>query len=210
MPSAHPTANLVEARYSQLLERCRAAGVPFYDDAGVSGHVRRVLLVSDFAFDSYVRDPELLAPTALALMSDPRPAETRAHEFSTVDPHEAAQLAALRRFRRREALRLIWRDVNGLDEVEDTLAGASALAETCLETALAWAENTLAARHGRPRDAQGRAQRLVVLGLGKLGGGELNFSSDVYRSSRFRKAAKPTARVRSTTKHFSPASASSW
>ncbi len=179
MPASHPTAELVEARYSQLLERCRAAGVPFYDDAGVSGHVRRVLLVSDFAFDSYMRDPELLAPTALTLMSDPRPAETRAHVFASVDPQEAAQLAVLRRFRRREALRLIWRDVNGLDEVEDTLAGASALAETCLESALSWAEGSLAARHGVPRDAQGRAQRLVVLGLGKLGGGELNFSSDV-------------------------------
>jgi len=162
-----------------LLERCRAAGVPFYDDAGVAEHVRRVLRVSDFAFDSYSRNPNLLAPTALALMSDPRPADARSHELDAGERDEAAQMASLRRFRRREALRLIWRDVNGLDEVEDTLGGASSLAETCLEAALRYAEMGLSARHGVPRDSQGRAQRLVVLGLGKLGGGELNFSSDV-------------------------------
>ena len=181
MTAALPSAlrDLVESRFGQLLERCRAAGVPFYDDAGVSGHVRRVLAISDFAFDSFHRDPQLLAPQALALMSDPRPADARAHELDAGERVEAEQLAQLRRFRRREALRLIWRDVNGLDEVEDTLAGASALAETCLEAALRWAEAALTARHGVPRDAQGRAQRLVVLGLGKLGGGELNFSSDV-------------------------------
>ncbi len=126
MTAALPSAlrDLVEARFGQLLERCRAAGVPFYDDAGVSGHVRRVLAISDFAFDSFHREPQLLAPQALALMSDPRPADARAHELDAGERAEAEQLAQLRRFRRREALRLIWRDVNALDEVEDTLAGA--------------------------------------------------------------------------------------
>ena len=52
-------------------------------------------------------------------------------------------MRALRRYRRREALRLIWRDVNGLDSVEQTLAGASALAETCLDLALRFAERSL-------------------------------------------------------------------
>src|SRR5690606_27983144 len=37
----------------------------------------------------------------------------------------------------------------------------------------------LAERHGRVRDGDGHEQRLIVFGLGKLGGGELNFSSDV-------------------------------
>ncbi|MDC8013312.1 bifunctional [glutamate--ammonia ligase]-adenylyl-L-tyrosine phosphorylase/[glutamate--ammonia-ligase] adenylyltransferase [Tahibacter soli] len=178
-PTASPHADFLESRYARLLARCREAGVPFYDDAGVAEQLQRVLLASDFAFDCFSRAPALLAPDALMLMSDPRQADARAHQLDAGERDEARQLALLRKFRKREALRLIWRDVNGLDEVADTLAGSTALAETCLEAALRYAESPLAARHGVPRDAAGRPQRLVVLGLGKLGGGELNFSSDV-------------------------------
>ena len=67
----------------------------------------------------------------------------------------------------------------GLDNVGDTLAGATELAETCLQRALAALESEFAQRHGVIRDKDGQPQRLVVYGLGKLGGGELNFSSDV-------------------------------
>ncbi len=76
-------------------------------------------------------------------------------------------------------MRLIWRDVNELDAVEQTLAGATALAEVCLDAALQFAEAVFAQRHGLPRNDAGIKQRLVVLGMGKLGGGDLNFSSDI-------------------------------
>ena len=176
---AHSFADFLESRYAHLLARCREAGVPFYDDAGVAEQLQRVLLASDFAYDCFSRAPALLAPDALMLMSDPRPADARAWQVDAAERDEARQMSLLRRFRKREALRLIWRDVNGLDEVADTLAGSTALAESCIESALRYAETHLGARHGLPRDAKGKPQRLVVLGLGKLGGGELNFSSDV-------------------------------
>ncbi|MCQ4167302.1 bifunctional [glutamate--ammonia ligase]-adenylyl-L-tyrosine phosphorylase/[glutamate--ammonia-ligase] adenylyltransferase [Tahibacter harae] len=179
MTAAASFADFLESRYAHLLARCREAHVPFYDDAGVAEQLQRVLLASDFAYDCFSRDPALLAPEALMLMSDPRPADARVWQLDPGERDEARQMMLLRRFRKREALRLIWRDVNGLDEVADTLAGSTALAETCIESALRYAEAHLGARHGLPRDSQGRAQRLVVLGLGKLGGGELNFSSDV-------------------------------
>lgn len=168
----------VQARYAQVLARCRVAGVVLHDDAGVAEHVQRVLLASDFAFDACVRDPHLLDADSLARMADPRHADTRTlHLMEALD--EAVAMAALRQYRRAESLRLIWRDVNGLDGVEQTLAGASALAETCLGAALAFAESVLARRHGTPRNSEGVAQRLVVIAMGKLGGGELNFSSDI-------------------------------
>ena len=53
------------------------------------------------------------------------------------------------------------------------------LAETCLRLALDALERDFTLRHGVIRNAQGETQRLIVFGLGKLGGGELNFSSDV-------------------------------
>ncbi|MGH8183525.1 MAG: bifunctional [glutamate--ammonia ligase]-adenylyl-L-tyrosine phosphorylase/[glutamate--ammonia-ligase] adenylyltransferase, partial [Rhodanobacteraceae bacterium] len=88
-------------------------------------------------------------------------------------------LAALRRFRRAESLRLVFRDVNGLDEVTDTLAGTTELYEVLIAHALRVADAVMRRRHGTPRNREGTPQALVVFALGKLGGGELNFSSDV-------------------------------
>ena len=168
----------LDERLARLESACRDASVPFYDDAGVDDHLQRVLLASDFAYESFLRDPALLGPDLLRLMSDPRHADARAGVFSST-LGESELVAELRRFRQREALRLIWRDLNDLDTVETTLAGASVLAETCIEAALAGAERRIGARHGVIRDARGTVQRMVVFGLGKLGGGELNFSSDI-------------------------------
>src|SRR6185312_6226252 len=85
----------------------------------------------------------------------------------------------LRRYRSAESTRLVWRDVLALDDVDAILAGSTLLAETCLQAALAALEVEFARRHGIVRAADGTPQRLVVFGLGKLGGGELNFSSDI-------------------------------
>lgn len=178
-PSALVLTEFVDERLSRLVQRCRESGVAFYDDAGVADQLKRVLLASDFAYDSFLREPTLLGPTLIGLISNPRTADARAHELAHIATDDAARGRALRRFRRRESLRLIWRDVNGLDSVAATLAGSSTLAEVCLETALRWSESALSARYGLPRDSAGNAQRMVVLGLGKLGGSELNFSSDI-------------------------------
>ncbi|MCB1575910.1 MAG: glutamine-synthetase adenylyltransferase, partial [Xanthomonadales bacterium] len=169
---------LLDSRLSRLESLCRQAGVPFYDDAGVDSHLERVLLASDYAYESFVQDPQLLGPELVRLMNDPRHADARASPFSMPLPDDEFR-AELRRFRRREAIRLIWRDVNDIDRIETTLTASSVLAEVCLEVALRHAERQLAERHGMVRNGAGEVQRLVVLALGKLGGGELNFSSDV-------------------------------
>ena len=177
-PWPRPTAAFLNERLARIEAACRECNVPFHDDAGVDDHLQRVLLASDFAYQSFLGDPQLLGADFLQLMSDPRHADARAGLLGGAADSDALR-TELRRFRLREALRLIWRDVNGADPVETTLAGASVLAATCLDAALRGAEHDVAARHGVIRDAQGRIQRLVVFALGKLGGGELNFSSDV-------------------------------
>ncbi|MGB0132432.1 bifunctional [glutamate--ammonia ligase]-adenylyl-L-tyrosine phosphorylase/[glutamate--ammonia-ligase] adenylyltransferase [Dokdonella sp.] len=169
---------LLDSRLSRLEAICREAGVPFYDDAGVDSHLERVLLASDYAFESFVQDPQLLGPDLVRLMNDPRHADARTAPLA-MPLSDSEFRTEIRRFRRRESIRLIWRDVNNVDKVETTLTGASVLAETCLEIALRHAERQLAERHGVLRTESGEVQRLVVLALGKLGGAELNFSSDV-------------------------------
>ncbi|HEU0305424.1 MAG TPA: glutamine-synthetase adenylyltransferase, partial [Lysobacter sp.] len=133
--------------------------------------LQRVALASDFAIDTLLRQPGLL-PELLAGAPAIQPPELTAE-------NRADWPALLRRYRAAGSTRLVWRDVLGLDEVGDTLAGATRLAETCLQRALAALEADFAQRHGVIRDRDGQPQRLVVYGLGKLGGGELNFSSDV-------------------------------
>jgi glutamate-ammonia-ligase adenylyltransferase len=167
---------LVADRYAELALHCRAAGVVMHDDAGVGERVRRMLLASDFAFEALRAEPALLTAAGLERLRDPASAGARSAVLRRTD---GDTLAALRRFRRAEAVRLVFRDVNGLDEVTDTLAATSELYEVLIAEALGHAERAARARHGTPRDVDGKPQALVVFALGKLGGGELNFSSDV-------------------------------
>lgn len=176
-PSAALSA-LIDDRYADLTARCRAAGVPLHDDAGVAERIRRTLLASDFAFDVWARQPQLLAPAGLERLRSGSDASARI-EALRLPADEAACMAMLRQFRHAEALRLVFRDVNGLDELADTLSATSVLYEALLGVALQWSEQALAPRYGRSRDSDGALQRLLVIGFGKLGGAELNFSSDI-------------------------------
>lgn len=169
---------LIDDRYAQLVARCRAAGVPLHDDAGVAERIRRTLLASDFAFETWRSQPQLLAPQSLERLRSSADASARIDALK-LDPDEAACMAALRRFRHAEALRLVFRDVNGLDDLPETLSATSVLYEALLGAALDWSERTFALRYGHARDTEGVLQRLIVVGFGKLGGSELNFSSDI-------------------------------
>jgi glutamate-ammonia-ligase adenylyltransferase len=92
---------------------------------------------------------------------------------------EATLAAGLRRFRRREMVRIAWRDLAGLAGLEETLTDLSNVADSAVNAALDRLHDWQIRRFGTPRDAKGQPQHLVVLGMGKLGGRELNFSSDI-------------------------------
>lgn len=86
---------------------------------------------------------------------------------------------ALRQFRNLEMMRLIWRDLNELAPVDEILVDLSILADVCLQAAVSHHSKALEEKHGVPRNPAGAVQKLIVIGLGKLGGYELNLSSDV-------------------------------
>lgn len=92
---------------------------------------------------------------------------------------EEAIRQAMRRLRQRVVLRTMARDLAGCATLAEVCATMSDLAETAVAAAQAWAETALWAKFGVPRDAAGRAQTLIVVGMGKLGGRELNVSSDI-------------------------------
>ena len=114
------------------------------------------------------------------------------------------RLDALRIVRRREILHIGVRDLLRMCTVEETLASLTVLAEVLIQRAYELAEASLRAEHGLPplsEDQRIAGSGFTVIALGKLGAGELNFSSDVdvvylYASDRGRMARRASAPTR--------------
>ena len=105
---------------------------------------------------------------------------TRAAE--ELEAQHAAQgnwFAALRCARRRLLAAIALRNLDGRDDGWASLSALSAVADTLIAAALDEAHDHVASRHGALSTPEGAPARLAVLAMGKLGGGELNFSSDV-------------------------------
>ncbi|WP_026340477.1 bifunctional [glutamate--ammonia ligase]-adenylyl-L-tyrosine phosphorylase/[glutamate--ammonia-ligase] adenylyltransferase [Thioalkalivibrio sp. ALJT] len=103
---------------------------------------------------------------------------------------DAGLRRVLREVRHRELIRIAWRDLAGLAALDEVMHDLSRLAESLIAGAVRWLDRHLQARYGQPRGPAGEAQSLVVLGLGKLGGGELNFSSDIDLIFAFEEAGE--------------------
>jgi len=104
-------------------------------------------------------------------------------QAACADVETVEQLASrLRHCRTREMLRIIWRDLNRLAEMQETTRDISLLAEAALEHALNFHYQTLCTELGTPMaivDGEKTPQKMAVLGMGKLGAYELNLSSDI-------------------------------
>jgi [glutamine synthetase] adenylyltransferase / [glutamine synthetase]-adenylyl-L-tyrosine phosphorylase len=148
--------------------------------ADVRDSLPAVFAASDFVLDACTRDAHLLAD--LVSSGDLKRgggARPKVPEGLHAHEDDAGFMQALRRWRRRELVRIAWRDLMGWATLEATLTDTSAFADAAIEAAAAHSRRSLAERHGEPHHANGAPMPLVVVGMGKLGGGELNFSSDV-------------------------------
>ncbi len=138
------------------------------------------LAYSRYATQALAAHPEERALLEATLDAPYAWGPARAEVAGAVEAGDAARLAAtLRRLRRRVYLHTLARDVTGRAGLAEVCANMTTLAETAARAAAQLHHAALAAAHGEPRDEQGRAQQLVVIGMGKLGGAELNVSSDV-------------------------------
>src|SRR6185503_10579617 len=87
---------------------------------------------------------------------------------------------SLRALRRRVFLHTMVRDLTGFATLPEVCATQTTLAEIALQAAVTMHAQELSAAHGAPLGAEtGTAQALIAIGMGKLGGGELNVSSDI-------------------------------
>lgn len=154
---------------------------------------------SDFFRDSITLEPQLLQDLIHSDLQRDRATEhyhTTAQELlhsvnsessgksgkssATRDlPDEDSFMLSLRNWRRFEMLRILWRDLVRFSDTPTTLKCLSALADAAVIVAEEFSFLNLQKRFGTPVSEDDEEQRVIVLGMGKLGGRELNFSSDI-------------------------------
>lgn len=141
------------------------------DDATVAA-LAPFAIASPFAMRTLKQQPELL-PAFL------RGNQTNRPTLLLDGLPEAQAMRSLRRYRNSVLSQILADDVLRQQPIETSLAQVSALADETINAAYRWAWQELTAQWGAPLDSDGTPMPLLVLGMGKLGGGELNFSSDI-------------------------------
>ncbi|XQE66664.1 bifunctional [glutamate--ammonia ligase]-adenylyl-L-tyrosine phosphorylase/[glutamate--ammonia-ligase] adenylyltransferase [Pseudomonas sp. P3C3] len=146
--------------------------------------LRRSCALSDFVHEQAVRDPQLLVELGESGDLERRFAagELRGQLQALLAdcPDEDELGRRLRRFRNREQVRIIWRDLNRLACLAETCGDLSDLADACIDGAYQWLYPRHCEQFGTPiGHRSGQPQHLVILGMGKLGAHELNLSSDI-------------------------------
>lgn len=147
----------------------------------------RVLAISDFVADQLSRRPEwllkLIDQQDLVTTYQTNTYAERLTQLLADIQDENLLHQQLRRFRNYEMVRIIWRDLTRRADMRETTRDLSHLADACIDTTLDWLYQRACQRWGTPMSAsagdEAQPQRLVVLGMGKLGAHELNLSSDI-------------------------------
>ncbi|HAZ60513.1 MAG TPA: bifunctional [glutamate--ammonia ligase]-adenylyl-L-tyrosine phosphorylase/[glutamate--ammonia-ligase] adenylyltransferase, partial [Gammaproteobacteria bacterium] len=166
----------LEAEAATLPERLGESLLARLSEQRPLAEIRGVCLSSPWLADWIAREPAAAVALAASIHAGV-PVDCPVRLGACVD--NDAFDAELRRFRNAELARIAWRDIAGHATLDLTLADTSRLADLCIAAAVDHHHLDLTAREGMPSSATGVPQSLIVLALGKLGGGELNFSSDV-------------------------------
>lgn len=155
----------------------RVAALP--DD--ILAPVSRMVACSEFAGAVLLREFQWFLDnvTSFARSPDGRELESFVGAIAISDADVTTVKTDLRRYRNRYLLRVLWREVQQQADLDETLQQLSLLADRLLDAATRYAVRQLQARFGRVRNPAGDVIPLVILGMGKLGGRELNFSSDI-------------------------------
>lgn len=178
-----PPLAALSAPLLPLAERA-AALLPTAWPAERTEALRRSCALSDFVHEQAVRDSQLLLELGESgdLQRRFAAGELRGQLQALLAdcPDEDELGRRLRRFRNRQQVRIIWRDLNRLACLAETCGDLSDLADACIDGAYQWLYPRHCEQFGTPiGHRSGQPQHLVILGMGKLGAHELNLSSDI-------------------------------
>jgi [glutamine synthetase] adenylyltransferase / [glutamine synthetase]-adenylyl-L-tyrosine phosphorylase len=173
-----PLAVLSEQHYLDLVER-----YPFVASwhAEFTLQLKYVLGLSSFVYESLLRDEQLCAalPELVKISCREQDYRRELHLSLNGCKDEATGFKLLRQFRCQEMVYIAWRDFSGSWSLQQSLSHLSNLAEAMIVEAYQWLYVQSSNEWGTPCNEQGEAQPMLIIGMGKLGGGELNFSSDI-------------------------------
>ena len=185
----NPVVNVaVEALPAELrdialrqLERYDALGDRPAIPDGMIATLVRLLACSEFGANTFLKESDWLFAQQEALSAPPERADLAAFAeqiAASEEPLEAVK-TDIRRYRNRYFLHVLWREFARSATLTETLQSISELADRLLYAAAAYAQRTVQQRFGEIRNEAGEPVSIVILGMGKLGGRELNFSSDI-------------------------------
>src|SRR5215469_3060708 len=171
----------------RCLERLRRQHPEYFDRIANSPSALRctanIFSHSRFLSESILQNPEYIWQVATSQRLDRvlRSDEYEARLLEFLGDRQPGVPAAeeLARFRRRQLLRIVARDVLGIGSLSDITEEISNLADAILHLTYRRIRETLVRRHGEPRLPDGGICGFSVIALGKLGGVELNYSSDI-------------------------------
>ena len=173
----------VEKRLAEFNASAERAGLTPPSITGLPGHPHRVWACSDYVVNNCTRHPDMLSDLIgsgdLLRAYDAHSYRGKVEVALANADDDTALMRGLRLCKRREMVRIAWRDISGLASFEETVDETSRFADSVLDTALGWVHTQLVAQRGVPTGEDGAPQALIVLALGKLGAQELNFSSDI-------------------------------
>jgi len=150
-------------------ERMAGQGNEIPDELGIP--VARMIACSEFAGTVLLREFRWFIENVASFSTpvDDAPMARFADTMASSDADISAVKSELRRYRNRHLLRVLWREIHQHADLNETL----------LDAATRFGTRQLESRFGQIKDTAGNVVPLVILGMGKLGGRELNFSSDV-------------------------------
>ncbi|MFP3981877.1 MAG: bifunctional [glutamate--ammonia ligase]-adenylyl-L-tyrosine phosphorylase/[glutamate--ammonia-ligase] adenylyltransferase [Desulfobacterales bacterium] len=172
----------VQDRVAAWQEAARDAG-EYLPEAVAASDLARLFAFSEYAARQCFRNPamvrKLVESGDLDRLYAADEYDQRVLAAVSAASDEEALNVALRRLRHREMVRIAWRDLSGRADLFETMSELSAFAQACVSHVLEFLHLQFCRRFGSPLDADGNPQHLVVFAMGKLGGQELNFSSDI-------------------------------
>ena len=178
-----PLITSIQNRLDAIAESIKQQGLEMDFPQAVTSDLIKAVFFSEYIASQLTRNPRILkALIASRDLENDYSEETyalRLEKLISKDMDTARVREILLQAKVYETIRIAWRDLTGRAPLEETLRDLSGLADAVVSRAMDSIYDALCSRHGLPADPEGNFQRLIILGMGKLGAGELNFSSDL-------------------------------
>ncbi|MEG3754875.1 bifunctional [glutamate--ammonia ligase]-adenylyl-L-tyrosine phosphorylase/[glutamate--ammonia-ligase] adenylyltransferase [Psychromonas arctica] len=173
---------LIETADKHLLQLNERLDLSFLSEEQKQ-QVHNLCALSDFVAESLIKQPSLLETlfSSELLLSEDRKTAIRSElqaQLNTVYT-EPELHRALRLFRRKHMVVIAWRELLNISSLQESLSQTSFLADQLIQQSTDWLYELQCKEQGTPVSDTGEQQRLYIFAMGKLGGEELNFSSDI-------------------------------